>query len=57
MKGTIHKRCWHFFRIFDTPLPNLGRFFLVLSINNYDQCLTSPPLPIVVVIYGQLQTG
>ena len=37
--GTIHKKRWQFFRIFDTSLPHVGSF-LVLSIVNLDQFLT-----------------
>ena len=50
-KGTIHKRRRQFFRIFDTPLPHVGSF-LVLSVGNFDQFLTPPPLPIADVVYG-----
>ena len=49
--GTIHKRRRQFFRIFDTPLPHVGSF-LVLSVGNFDQFLTPPPLPIANVVYG-----
>ena len=42
-KGTIHKRCWQFFRIFDTPHSNSHvSSFLVLSFGNFDQFLTPP---------------
>ena len=30
MKGTIHKPCRQFFRIFDTPLPHVGSFSVQL---------------------------
>ena len=50
--GTIHKRRRHFFWIFDTPLPHVGSF-LKLSVSNFDQFLTPPPLPIADVFYGQ----
>ena len=42
--GTIHKRHWQLFRIYDTPLPHVGSF-LVLSVGNFDQFLTPPQLP------------
>ena len=39
--GAIHKRRRQFFRIFDTPLLDVGSF-LVLSVGNFDQFLTPP---------------
>ena len=47
--GTIHKRRRQFFWIFDTPSP-LSVVSLVLSVGNFDQFLTQPPLSIVDVI-------
>jgi hypothetical protein len=51
-KGTIHKQCWQFFRIFDTPLPHVGSF-LVQSDKNLDQFLTITPFLISDIVYGQ----
>ena len=47
-----HNRRRQFFRIFDTPLAHVGSF-LVLSIGNFDQFFTPPPLPIADVVYGR----
>ena len=52
MLGTIHKRRWHFFRIFYTPLPPLRRF-LVLSVCKFDQFLTPSPFLIADFVYGR----
>ena len=50
--GTIYKQRRQFFRIFAPPLPHVG-IFLVLSVGNFDQFLTPPPLPIDDVFYGR----
>ena len=49
--GTIHKQRRQFFQIFETPLPHVDSF-LVLSVGNFDQFLTPPPLPITDIVYG-----
>ena len=37
--GTIHKQRRQIFQIFDTPLPHVGRFLVVLSVGFFDQFL------------------
>ena len=32
--GTIYKQRRHFFRIFDTPLPYVGQFFITVKLGN-----------------------
>ena len=42
--GTIHKRRWQFFRIFDTPSP-MSAVFSIIRWTNFDP----PPLPIAIM--------
>ena len=48
--GPIHKRRWHFFRIFDIRFP-------MSAVSNFDQFLTPPLLPVADVIYGWPHTN
>ena len=50
--GTIHTQCRQFFQIFDTP-SLASTVFLVLSVGNFDQFLTTPRFPSADVVYGR----